>query len=153
MVGVTEPVSPECWWPSVWDHCPGMQSSELTALLEGPVDPPRQVSVTAPPAQCSPDPRTCAFRGHPCDFKDASPAQGHLAAHLNVIFLGLGAWVLLTCQSHVPTGRWGRQESSSHRTSSGHSRSGQGQHWRDQGPGKRSGVCLTPALDIGCVFT
>uniref|UniRef100_A0A8D1S357 Constitutive coactivator of peroxisome proliferator-activated receptor gamma n=1 Tax=Sus scrofa TaxID=9823 RepID=A0A8D1S357_PIG len=51
------------------------------------------------------------------------------------------------------SGRWGRQESSSHRTSSGHSRSGQGQHWRDQGPGKRSGVCLTPALDIGCVFT
>uniref|UniRef100_A0A8D1INF7 Constitutive coactivator of peroxisome proliferator-activated receptor gamma n=1 Tax=Sus scrofa TaxID=9823 RepID=A0A8D1INF7_PIG len=33
------------------------------------------------------------------------------------------------------SGRWGRQESSSHRTSSGHSRSGQGQHWRDQGPG------------------
>uniref|UniRef100_A0A8D1CGH4 Constitutive coactivator of peroxisome proliferator-activated receptor gamma n=1 Tax=Sus scrofa TaxID=9823 RepID=A0A8D1CGH4_PIG len=32
------------------------------------------------------------------------------------------------------SGRWGRQESSSHRTSSGHSRSGQGQHWRDQGP-------------------
>uniref|UniRef100_A0A8D1NR80 Constitutive coactivator of peroxisome proliferator-activated receptor gamma n=1 Tax=Sus scrofa TaxID=9823 RepID=A0A8D1NR80_PIG len=35
------------------------------------------------------------------------------------------------------SGRWGRQESSSHRTSSGHSRSGQGQHWRDQGPGSR----------------
>uniref|UniRef100_A0A8C3WF61 Constitutive coactivator of peroxisome proliferator-activated receptor gamma n=1 Tax=Catagonus wagneri TaxID=51154 RepID=A0A8C3WF61_9CETA len=35
------------------------------------------------------------------------------------------------------SGRWGRQESSSHRTSSGRSRSGQGQHWRDQGPGSR----------------
>nr|XP_015103050.1 constitutive coactivator of peroxisome proliferator-activated receptor gamma isoform X1 [Vicugna pacos] len=35
------------------------------------------------------------------------------------------------------SGRWGRQGSSSHRTSSGHSRSGQGQHWRDQGPGSR----------------
>ncbi|XP_069930624.1 constitutive coactivator of peroxisome proliferator-activated receptor gamma isoform X1 [Oryctolagus cuniculus] len=33
------------------------------------------------------------------------------------------------------TGRWGRQGSSSHRTSSGYSRSGQGQPWRDQGPG------------------
>ncbi|XP_036921182.1 constitutive coactivator of peroxisome proliferator-activated receptor gamma isoform X1 [Sturnira hondurensis] len=36
------------------------------------------------------------------------------------------------------TGRWGRQGPSSHRTSSGHSRSSQGQHWRDQGPGKRA---------------
>uniref|UniRef100_A0A8C4KSS6 Constitutive coactivator of peroxisome proliferator-activated receptor gamma n=1 Tax=Equus asinus asinus TaxID=83772 RepID=A0A8C4KSS6_EQUAS len=35
------------------------------------------------------------------------------------------------------SGRWGREGSGSHRTSSGHSRSGQGQHWRDQGPGKR----------------
>ncbi|XP_069930644.1 constitutive coactivator of peroxisome proliferator-activated receptor gamma isoform X10 [Oryctolagus cuniculus] len=35
------------------------------------------------------------------------------------------------------TGRWGRQGSSSHRTSSGYSRSGQGQPWRDQGPGSR----------------
>ncbi|XP_074224027.1 constitutive coactivator of peroxisome proliferator-activated receptor gamma isoform X3 [Camelus bactrianus] len=35
------------------------------------------------------------------------------------------------------SGRWGRQGSSSHRTSSGHSQSGQGQHWRDQGPGSR----------------
>ncbi|XP_045400712.1 constitutive coactivator of peroxisome proliferator-activated receptor gamma isoform X2 [Lemur catta] len=35
------------------------------------------------------------------------------------------------------TGRWGRQGSSSHRTDSGHSRSGQGQPWRDQGPGNR----------------
>ncbi|KAM5327219.1 constitutive coactivator of peroxisome proliferator-activated receptor gamma isoform 2-T2 [Glossophaga mutica] len=35
------------------------------------------------------------------------------------------------------TGRWGRQGPSSHRTSSGHSRSSQGQHWRDQGPGGR----------------
>ncbi|KAM7240781.1 hypothetical protein CapIbe_008687 [Capra ibex] len=31
-------------------------------------------------------------------------------------------------------GRWGRQGSSSHGTSSGYSRSGHGQHWRDQGP-------------------
>ncbi|XP_060061181.1 constitutive coactivator of peroxisome proliferator-activated receptor gamma isoform X2 [Erinaceus europaeus] len=31
------------------------------------------------------------------------------------------------------TGRWGRQESSSHRTSSGHSRSSTGQSWREQG--------------------
>ncbi|XP_037376617.1 constitutive coactivator of peroxisome proliferator-activated receptor gamma isoform X1 [Talpa occidentalis] len=35
------------------------------------------------------------------------------------------------------TGRWARQGSSSHRTSSGHSRSSPGQHWRDQGPGGR----------------
>lgn len=35
------------------------------------------------------------------------------------------------------SGRWERQGSSSHRTSSGYSRSGQGQHWRDQGPGSR----------------
>ncbi|KAM7135817.1 constitutive coactivator of peroxisome proliferator-activated receptor gamma isoform 2-T2 [Molossus nigricans] len=35
------------------------------------------------------------------------------------------------------SGRWGRQGSGSHRTSSGHSRSGPGQHWRDQGPGNR----------------
>ncbi|XP_044616773.2 constitutive coactivator of peroxisome proliferator-activated receptor gamma isoform X3 [Equus asinus] len=35
------------------------------------------------------------------------------------------------------SGRWGREGSGSHRTSSGHSRSGQGQHWRDQGPGSR----------------
>ncbi|XP_040095028.1 constitutive coactivator of peroxisome proliferator-activated receptor gamma isoform X1 [Oryx dammah] len=35
------------------------------------------------------------------------------------------------------TGRWGRQGSSSHGTSSGYSRSGHGQHWRDQGPGSR----------------
>ncbi|XP_055392193.1 constitutive coactivator of peroxisome proliferator-activated receptor gamma isoform X2 [Bubalus kerabau] len=34
-------------------------------------------------------------------------------------------------------GRWGRQGSSSHGTSSGYSRSGHGQHWRDQGPGSR----------------
>nr|XP_035960275.1 constitutive coactivator of peroxisome proliferator-activated receptor gamma isoform X6 [Halichoerus grypus] len=39
-------------------------------------------------------------------------------------------------RSHQP-GRWGRQGSGSHRTSSGHSRAGQGQHWRDQGPGNR----------------
>ncbi|XP_044779895.2 constitutive coactivator of peroxisome proliferator-activated receptor gamma isoform X4 [Bubalus bubalis] len=32
-------------------------------------------------------------------------------------------------------GRWGRQGSSSHGTSSGYSRYGHGQHWRDQGPG------------------
>lgn len=61
MVGVTEPVSPECWWPSVWDHCPGMQSSELTALLEGPVDPPRQVSVTAPPCPVLARPQNLRF--------------------------------------------------------------------------------------------
>ncbi|XP_054990532.1 constitutive coactivator of peroxisome proliferator-activated receptor gamma isoform X4 [Sorex araneus] len=36
------------------------------------------------------------------------------------------------------TGRWEREGSSSHRTSSGHSRSGQGQHWRDQASGSRS---------------
>ncbi|KAI5938509.1 Constitutive coactivator of peroxisome proliferator-activated receptor gamma [Manis javanica] len=35
------------------------------------------------------------------------------------------------------SGRWGRQGSSSYRTSLGYSRSGQGQHWRDQGPGNR----------------
>ncbi|KAM5284855.1 constitutive coactivator of peroxisome proliferator-activated receptor gamma isoform 4-T6 [Hipposideros larvatus] len=35
------------------------------------------------------------------------------------------------------SGRWERQGSGSHRTSSGYSRSGQGQHWRDQGPGSR----------------
>ncbi|KAF6072995.1 family with sequence similarity 120B [Phyllostomus discolor] len=35
------------------------------------------------------------------------------------------------------TGRWGRQGPGSHRTSSGHSRSSQGQYWRDQGPGSR----------------
>lgn len=34
-------------------------------------------------------------------------------------------------------GRWGRQGSSSHGTSSGYSRSGHGQHWRDHGPGSR----------------
>ncbi|XP_012514769.1 PREDICTED: constitutive coactivator of peroxisome proliferator-activated receptor gamma isoform X1 [Propithecus coquereli] len=34
-------------------------------------------------------------------------------------------------------GRWGRQGSSSYRTDSGYSRSGQGQPWRDQGPGNR----------------
>ncbi|TKC42081.1 hypothetical protein EI555_002614, partial [Monodon monoceros] len=33
------------------------------------------------------------------------------------------------------SGRRGRQGSSDHRMSSGYSRSGQGQHWRDQGPG------------------
>ncbi|XP_040304588.1 constitutive coactivator of peroxisome proliferator-activated receptor gamma isoform X2 [Herpailurus yagouaroundi] len=39
---------------------------------------------------------------------------------------------------HSPQpGRWGRQGSGSHRTSSGYSRAGQGQHWRDQGPGNR----------------
>ncbi|XP_066103853.1 constitutive coactivator of peroxisome proliferator-activated receptor gamma isoform X2 [Saccopteryx bilineata] len=35
------------------------------------------------------------------------------------------------------SGRWGRQGLGSHRNSSGQSRSGQGQHWRDQGPGNR----------------
>ncbi|XP_007445988.1 PREDICTED: constitutive coactivator of peroxisome proliferator-activated receptor gamma isoform X1 [Lipotes vexillifer] len=35
------------------------------------------------------------------------------------------------------SGRRGRQGSSAHRMSSGYSRSGQGQHWRDQGPGSR----------------
>ncbi|XP_058389936.1 constitutive coactivator of peroxisome proliferator-activated receptor gamma isoform X2 [Diceros bicornis minor] len=35
------------------------------------------------------------------------------------------------------SGRWGREGSGSHRTSSGRSRSGQGQHCRDQGPGSR----------------
>ncbi|XP_045699656.1 constitutive coactivator of peroxisome proliferator-activated receptor gamma isoform X2 [Phyllostomus hastatus] len=35
------------------------------------------------------------------------------------------------------TGRWGRQGPGSHRMSSGHSRSSQGQYWRDQGPGSR----------------
>uniref|UniRef100_A0A8C5XI30 Constitutive coactivator of peroxisome proliferator-activated receptor gamma n=2 Tax=Microcebus murinus TaxID=30608 RepID=A0A8C5XI30_MICMU len=34
-------------------------------------------------------------------------------------------------------GRWGRQGSSSYRMDSGYSRSGQGQPWRDQGPGHR----------------
>ncbi|XP_077613523.1 constitutive coactivator of peroxisome proliferator-activated receptor gamma isoform X3 [Crocuta crocuta] len=34
-------------------------------------------------------------------------------------------------------GRWGRQGSGSHRTSSGYSRAGHGPHWRDQGPGNR----------------
>lgn len=34
-------------------------------------------------------------------------------------------------------GRWGRQGSGSHRTSSGYSRAGHGQHWRDQGAGNR----------------
>ncbi|XP_045356321.1 constitutive coactivator of peroxisome proliferator-activated receptor gamma isoform X4 [Leopardus geoffroyi] len=39
---------------------------------------------------------------------------------------------------HSPQpGRWGRQGSGSHRTSSGCSRAGQGPHWRDQGPGNR----------------
>ncbi|XP_060023969.1 constitutive coactivator of peroxisome proliferator-activated receptor gamma isoform X2 [Lagenorhynchus albirostris] len=35
------------------------------------------------------------------------------------------------------SGRRGRQGSSDHRMSSGYGRSGQGQHWRDQGPGSR----------------
>nr|XP_030708755.1 constitutive coactivator of peroxisome proliferator-activated receptor gamma isoform X3 [Globicephala melas] len=35
------------------------------------------------------------------------------------------------------SGQRGRQGSSDHRMSSGYSRSGQGQHWRDQGPGSR----------------
>ncbi|XP_023377497.1 constitutive coactivator of peroxisome proliferator-activated receptor gamma isoform X3 [Pteropus vampyrus] len=35
------------------------------------------------------------------------------------------------------SGRWERQGSGSHRTNSGHSRSGRRQHWRDQGPGSR----------------
>ncbi|CAN0502121.1 unnamed protein product [Rangifer tarandus platyrhynchus] len=35
------------------------------------------------------------------------------------------------------TGRWGRPGSSSHGTSSGCSRAGHRQHWRDQGPGSR----------------
>ncbi|XP_014652925.1 PREDICTED: constitutive coactivator of peroxisome proliferator-activated receptor gamma isoform X2 [Ceratotherium simum simum] len=35
------------------------------------------------------------------------------------------------------SGKWGREGSGSHRTSSGRSRSGQGQHCRDQGPGSR----------------
>ncbi|XP_045861216.1 constitutive coactivator of peroxisome proliferator-activated receptor gamma isoform X1 [Meles meles] len=34
-------------------------------------------------------------------------------------------------------GRWGRPGSGSHRTSSGYSRAGHGQHWRDQGAGNR----------------
>ncbi|KAG8504745.1 Constitutive coactivator of peroxisome proliferator-activated receptor gamma, partial [Galemys pyrenaicus] len=37
-------------------------------------------------------------------------------------------------RAHHTAGRWGRQGSSSYRTSSGHSRSSPGQHWRDQGP-------------------
>lgn len=52
-------------------------------------------------------------------------------------------------------GRWGRQGSSSHGTSSGYSRSGHGQHWRDQGPGKRpTGVLGLPrgCLGVGCMF-
>ncbi|XP_049641126.1 constitutive coactivator of peroxisome proliferator-activated receptor gamma isoform X2 [Suncus etruscus] len=36
------------------------------------------------------------------------------------------------------TGRWEPESSSSHRTSSGHGRSGHRQHWRDQGSGSRS---------------
>ncbi|XP_055392192.1 constitutive coactivator of peroxisome proliferator-activated receptor gamma isoform X1 [Bubalus kerabau] len=43
-------------------------------------------------------------------------------------------------------GRWGRQGSSSHGTSSGYSRSGHGQHWRDQGPEK---VCTEDASASG----
>lgn len=39
-------------------------------------------------------------------------------------------------RSHQP-GRWGRQGSGSHRTSSGCSRADPGQHWRDLGPGSR----------------
>ncbi|XP_041602327.1 constitutive coactivator of peroxisome proliferator-activated receptor gamma isoform X1 [Vulpes lagopus] len=39
-------------------------------------------------------------------------------------------------RSHQP-GRWGRQGSGSHRTSSGCSRADPGQHWRDSGPGSR----------------
>ncbi|KAM8788017.1 constitutive coactivator of peroxisome proliferator-activated receptor gamma [Rhynchonycteris naso] len=35
------------------------------------------------------------------------------------------------------SGRWGRQGHGSHRTSSGRGQAGQGQHWRDQGPGNR----------------
>ncbi|XP_020041665.2 constitutive coactivator of peroxisome proliferator-activated receptor gamma isoform X1 [Castor canadensis] len=35
------------------------------------------------------------------------------------------------------SGRWGRQGSSSYRTSNTYSHSGQGQSWRDQGPGNR----------------
>ncbi|KAF6270209.1 family with sequence similarity 120B [Rhinolophus ferrumequinum] len=35
------------------------------------------------------------------------------------------------------SGRWERQGPGSHRTSSGYSRAGQGQHWRNQGPGSR----------------
>ncbi|XP_029800607.1 constitutive coactivator of peroxisome proliferator-activated receptor gamma isoform X3 [Suricata suricatta] len=34
-------------------------------------------------------------------------------------------------------GRWGRQGAGAHRMSSEYSRAGQGQHWRDQGPGNR----------------
>uniref|UniRef100_A0A8D2H9Q1 Constitutive coactivator of peroxisome proliferator-activated receptor gamma n=1 Tax=Urocitellus parryii TaxID=9999 RepID=A0A8D2H9Q1_UROPR len=45
--------------------------------------------------------------------------------------VGRGHW-----SSHH-TGRWGRQGSSSHRTSSACGHSGQGQPWRDQGPGKK----------------
>nr|XP_031312619.1 constitutive coactivator of peroxisome proliferator-activated receptor gamma isoform X2 [Camelus dromedarius] len=44
------------------------------------------------------------------------------------------------------SGRWGRQGSSSHRTSSGHSRSGQGQHWRDQGPADAHGRATSRPL-------
>ncbi|XP_046305361.1 constitutive coactivator of peroxisome proliferator-activated receptor gamma isoform X4 [Marmota monax] len=46
--------------------------------------------------------------------------------------VGRGHW-----SSHH-TGRWGRQGSSSHRTSSSCGHSGQGQPWRDQGPGSRT---------------
>ncbi|KAG3290632.1 constitutive coactivator of peroxisome proliferator-activated receptor gamma isoform X1 [Ictidomys tridecemlineatus] len=46
--------------------------------------------------------------------------------------VGRGHW-----SSHH-TGRWGRQGSSSHRTSSACGHSGQGQPWRDQGPGSRT---------------
>ncbi|XP_047413505.1 constitutive coactivator of peroxisome proliferator-activated receptor gamma isoform X2 [Sciurus carolinensis] len=45
--------------------------------------------------------------------------------------VGRGHW-----SSHH-TGRWGRQGSGSHRTSSACGHSGQGQPWRDQGPGSR----------------
>lgn len=41
------------------------------------------------------------------------------------------------CVDHVPTGRLGRQGSSSHRTGSTYGHPGQGQTWRNQGPGKR----------------
>ncbi|XP_043313045.1 constitutive coactivator of peroxisome proliferator-activated receptor gamma [Cervus canadensis] len=47
------------------------------------------------------------------------------------------AHVAADMPSRVPTGRWGRPGSSSHGTSSGCSRAGHRQHWRDQGPGSR----------------
>lgn len=64
-------------------------------------------------------------------FDTAAPAPGlHVACHGS----GIGA----CSRPGVLTGRRGRPGSGAHRTSFGNSRSDQGQHWREQGPGKRA---------------